>query len=262
MKRINAIIKRELFAYFKSPIGYIVLTLFLLISGFIFVSDLQYQYADVGAVLLSAHSILFMIVVPMLTMRCFSEERKNGSEVLLLTSPASVFEIVMGKYLATLCFLLIMTATSLIFIVFTLAFGGSIDAKVIGSYIGFIAIGAAYLAIGVFASSLTENQVIAAIITFATIFGMMIIDGVASIFSSIVSTLFSKFNIFGLTDLQINGVSEKVTTIIEWPNPTARLGNFSSGIFEITPLIFFVSIIAIFLFLTIRMIEKRRWSQK
>ncbi len=262
MRRINAIVKREIQSYFKSPIGYIVLALFMLITSFVFVSNLQYKYSDVGSILLSVQSILFMIIVPMITMRSFSEERKNGSEVLLLTSPASVFEIVIGKYLASLYLLLIMTATSIIFILFTLAFGGVVDAKVLGAYIGFICIGAAYLAIGLFASSLTENQVISAIITFSTIFVFMILDGIASIMGSVISTLISKINIMGLTDLQIDGVATSVTSFVQWPNPTARLDNFGSGIFEITPLIFFASLIAIFLFLTIRVIEKRRWTQK
>ena len=262
MQRMKAITKREFQSYFKSPIGYIVLALFMLITSFIFVSDLQYKYADVGTILLSVQSILFMIVIPMITMRSFSEERKNGSEVLLLTSPASVFEIVMGKYLASLFVLLIMTSTSLVFVLFTLAFGGTLDAKVVGAYIGFICIGAAYLSIGLFASSLTENQVISAIITFATIFVFMIIDGIASIMGSVASTFVSKINFFGLTDLQIDGVSKAVTAFLQWPNPSARLNNFSRGIFEIGPLLFFVSLIAVFLFLTIRVIEKRRWTQK
>ncbi|MHB1483229.1 MAG: ABC transporter permease [Saccharofermentanales bacterium] len=262
MKRINAIVKREFLSYFKSPIGYIVLALFMILTSFLYVTDLQYQYADVGTMMLSVQSILFMIVIPMLTMRSFSEERKNGSEILLLTSPASVFEIVIGKYLASLYVLFVMTATSVIYIIFTISFGGVIDAKVLGAYIGFLCIGAAYLAIGIFASSLTENQVIAAIITFATILVLMIIEGVASIMGSVVSTFVSKINIFGLTDLQIDGISKAVTTFFKWPNPSVRLNNFSRGIFEITPILFFVSLIAIFLFLTTRVIEKRRWTQK
>ena len=262
MKRINAIVKREILSYFKSPIGYIVLALFMLITSFVFVSNLQYQYSDVGTFLLSVQTILFMIVVPMITMRSFSEERKNGSEILLLTSPASVFEIVLGKYLASLFVLLVMTFTSVIFVILTLAFGGIIDGKVLGAYIGFILLGAAYLSIGLFASSLTENQVISAIITFATIFFFIIIEGIATIMGSVISTLVSKVNIFGLTDLQIDGVSKAVIKIVEWPNPSARLSNFSSGIFEIVPLVFFISLIAIFLFLTVRVIEKRRWTQK
>ncbi len=262
MSRINAIVKREFQSYFKSPVGYIVLAFFMLITSFIFVSDLQSQYADVGTVLLSVQSILFMIVVPMITMRSFSEERKNGSEVLLLTSPASIFEIVIGKYLASLYVLLVMTSTSFVFIIVTLAFGGTIDAKTVGAYIGFICIGAAYLSIGIFASSLTENQVISAIITFASILIFMILDGIASIMGSIASTFVSKINFFGLTDIQIDSVSKAVTSFLQWPNPATRLNNLSRGIFEIAPLLFFVSLISIFLFLTMRMIEKRRWTQK
>ncbi len=262
MKRINAIFKREFAAYFKSPIGYVVMSLFMLITAFIFVSDLQYQYADVGMILLSVQTILFLIVIPIITMRSFSEEMKNGSEVLLLTSPASVFEIVAGKYLAALSLLGVMTAGSLVYVVITLGFGGTIDAKVLGAYIGFISIGAVYLSIGLFASSMTENQIISAIITFGVIFMLILIDGIAYIMGSVISTFVDKINIFGLTDLQIDSFSSTVVNIIQWPNPSARLVNFSRGIFELTPLVFFVTLTAIFLFLTIRVIEKRRWTQK
>jgi len=157
MKRINAIWKREFQAYFKSPIGYIVIALFMMITAFLFASDIQYQYSDVGMMLLSVQTILFMIVIPMITMRSFSEERKNGSEILLLTSPASVLEIVVGKYMAAFSLLLVMTSSSIVFVLFTIGFGGMVDAKVLGAYIGFICIGAAYLSVGLFASSLTEN---------------------------------------------------------------------------------------------------------
>ncbi len=262
MKRIKAITKREFSAYFKSPIGYIVVALFMLITAFLFVSDLQYQYADVGMILLSIQSILFMIVIPLITMRSFSEERKNGTEVLLLTSPASVFEVVMGKYLAALSLLLVMTLGSVVYILFTVGFGGIIDAKVLGAYIGFVCIGAAYLSIGIFASSLTENQIISAIITFSIIFMLILIDGIAFILGSVVSTFVDKINFFGLTDLQIDSFAKSFVSFVQWPNPTTRLTNFSRGIFEVSPIVFFISLIAIFLFLTVRIIEKRRWTQK
>jgi len=262
MKRIKAITKREFAAYFKSPIGYIVVALFMLITAFLFVSDLQYQYADVGMILLSIQSILFMIVIPLITMRSFSEERKSGTEVLLLTSPASIFEIVMGKYLAALSLLFVMTLGSVVYILFTLGFGGVIDAKVLGAYIGFVCIGAAYLSIGIFASSLTENQIISAIITFSIIFMLILIDGIAFILGSVISTFVDKINFFGLTDLQIDSFSKSVVSFIQWPNPSTRLANFSRGIFEISPIVFFMSLVAIFLFLTVHIIEKRRWTQK
>ena len=262
MKRIGAIVRREYLSYFKSPIGYIILAMFVLVTSFVFVMDLQYQYSDIGTVLMSVQTILFMVIIPMITMRSFSEERKGGTEVLLLTSPASVFEIVMGKFLASFSLLLTMTATSVVYILFTLGFGGTVDAKTLGAYLGFIFIGAAYLSIGIFASSLTENQVISAIVTFGIIFMLVLLDGIASIISSVISTFVDKVNVFGLTDLQIDSLSTKVTEIISWPNPSARLSGFSSGIFELTPIVFFISLISIFVFLTMRVIEKRRWTQK
>ena len=262
MKRVSAIVRREYLSYFKSPIGYIVLAMFVLVTSFVFVMDLQAKYSDVGTVLMSVQTILFMVIIPMITMRSFSEERKGGTEVLLLTSPASVFEIVMGKFLASLGLLLTMTATSVVYLLFTLGFGGTVDAKTFGAYLGFIFIGAAYLSIGIFASSMTENQVISAILTFGIIFMLVLLDGVASIISSVLSTFIDKINFFGLTDLQIDSVSTKISEIIRWPNPSTRLTGFGSGIFELTPIVYFISLISIFLFLTIRVIEKRRWTQK
>jgi len=91
---------------------------------------------------------------------------------------------------------------------------------------------------------------------------MVLLDGIAALLGSVASTFVDKINIFGLSDLQIDSAGKAVAEFIRWPNPATRLDNFSRGIFEITPLVFFISIIAIFLFLTIRVIEKRRWTQK
>ncbi len=263
MHRIQAIARRDFLSYYKSPIGYVILAIFVLVNGFLFSSNLlSYRYADVGGQLMAISSILFLIIIPLMTMRTFSEERRNGTETLLLTSPASVAEVVIGKYLGTLYMFLTMTASSLIFLVITVLFDGNVDIKILGSYIGFIFLGAAYLAIGVFASSVTENQVIAAVITFSIIFGLMLADGIASIAGSMMSTFLGNVNLFGLTDLQLDKIGQAITDGLRWPNPTTRLANLESGIFELSPLLFFLSLAALFLFLTGRIIEKRRWSQK
>jgi ABC-2 type transport system permease protein len=262
MSRVHAIFKREFMSYFKSPIGYVVLAMFMLISAFVFVTQLQNQYSDIATVLVLVQFVIFLIAIPMITMRSFSEERKNGSEILLLTSPASVFEIVLGKYLASFSILLIMAAGSVVYIVITLIFGGMIDEKIIGAYIAFIGLGAVYISIGLLASSVTENQVISAIITFGSILFLMLLDGVAQIMGYVTSMLLDKVNVLNLTDLQIDTFSKSVVSVIKWPNPLSRVDNYSNGIFEVSPIILFISLIAIFLFLTIRMIEKRRWTQK
>ena len=262
MKRIGAIFKRDLTAYFKSPIGYVILAVFAIIFGVLFSTEIIFGgQSDIGSNLLFMQFML-IIIIPIITMRSFSEDRKSGTDVLLLTSPASVFEVVIGKFLASFTLLLIMTSSTLIHLMFTLGFDGTVDAKTLGAYIGFVFIGAAYLSIGLFASSLTENQLIAFITTFGIILGLLVLSLIANLFGTITSTLISKVNVFNLTDIQIDNFSKKVIEIINWPNPSTKLINFGSGIFELTPIVYFVSIVSIFIFLTVRMIEKRRWTQK
>jgi ABC-2 type transport system permease protein len=261
MHRVLAIFKRDFIAYFRTPMGYVVIAIFLSVSGLFFSSGVLQSYQDMVSELGFLQSFLF-IIVPLLTMRSFSEDRKNGTEVLLYTSPASTFEIVLGKYLATLALMMTLLATTLIHVVITVLYGGLIDINVLGAYIGFIFLSAAYLSIGVFASATTENQIVSAIITFVVIITLVLLDAVANVVGSMVSSLISQVNFFNLEDTKIDSIGQAITKGLQWLNPTTRLNNYISGIFEISPLIFFLSIIAAFLFLTNRMIEKRRWSQR
>jgi ABC-2 type transport system permease protein len=155
-----------------------------------------------------------------------------------------------------------MTSGTLVHIVVTALYDGVIDISVLGVYVGFIFLGAAYVAIGVFTSAMTENQIIAAIISFVIMLMLMLLDFVSSMFGTMVSTLIDKINFVGLSDTQIQAAGKAVTDAIQWLNPTTRIGNYINGIFEVAPLIFFVSLVAAFIYLTNRVIEKRRWSQR
>ena len=260
MKRTLAIFKREFFAYFRSPMGYVVIAIFMAISGLFFASGVLSAYLDlVGQI--SFIQSFFFVIIPLMTMRAFSEDRKNGTEVLLYTSPANSVEIVLGKYLAALALFGVMTGGTLIHVIITSLYGGVVDISVLGAYIGFIFLGAAYVSIGVFASALTENQIIAAVISFIIIIVLTLLDFVSNMIGSLAATLIDRINVFGLTDLQIDAAGRSVTSALQWLNPSARLSNYVNGIFELSPIIFFISIVAVFLFLTNRVIEKRRWSQ-
>lgn len=261
MSRVMAIFKRDYAAYFRTPMGFIVIAIFLAVGGIFFSAGVLQSYQDMAGEVSFLQSFLF-VIVPLLTMRAFSEDRRNGTEVLLYTSPASTLEIVLGKYLASLALLMTMTAGTLIHLVITVLYGGLIDINVLGAYIGFIFLAAAYVAIGVFASATTENQIVAAIITFVVIITLTLLDAVASMAGQMVSTLVDKVNFFGLSDIQVDSAGQAVTDALGWLNPNTRVSNLLSGIFEVTPLIFFISIVAAFLFLTNRIIEKRRWSQR
>ncbi len=262
MNRILAIFKRELAAYFRSPIGYVLFAIYMAIGGLYFAFSVMQSFGSMVYEIGFLQSFLF-IVIPILTMRVFSEERKNGTEVLLYTSPASTFEIVISKYAASLAMFLSMTAGTLIHMLLLLGFGGHIGIDTLGAYIAFIFLGASFIAIGVFASALTENQIIAAVISLIILFALTLMDAISNIVGDGIASLLSKIDVFNwFSDTQIDGVGSAITAGLNWINPNTRLDNYINGIFELSPIIFFVSLIAVFLFLTTRIIEKRRWSQR
>jgi ABC-2 type transport system permease protein len=262
MNRIKAIFKREFASYFRSPMGFVLFAIFLALGGMFFTYGILNSYISMGSEISFLQSFFF-VIIPLLTMRSFSEDRRNGTEVLLFTSPASTLEIVAAKYLAALAMFSLMVSGTLIHVLITSLYNGLIGIEVLGAYIGFFFLGATYIAIGVFASALTENQIIAAVISFIIILAMGLLDFLSSTIGTFVSSLLSKINFFSLlTDLQIDKVGSAVTSGLNFLNPTTRINNYLQGIFEVTPLLFFLSIIAAFLFLTNRIIEKRRWSQR
>ncbi|NLM78212.1 MAG: ABC transporter permease [Ruminococcaceae bacterium] len=261
MTRIRAIFKREFLAYFRSPIGYVVFAIFMAVGGIFFASGILGSYIDIVSEIGFIQSFLF-IIIPLMTMRSFSEDRRNGTEVLLFTSPASTLEIVLGKYFAALTLFVLMTAGTFTHLIITSLYGGLIDSSVLGAYIGFIFMGVAYVSIGCFASALTENQIIAAVISFVIMLVLMLLDFVSSMLGSVASTLLSKINFFNWTDVQIDAAGTSVTEALQWLNPMTRLNNIVSGIFEIAPILFFISMAAAFIYMTNRILEKRRWSQR
>jgi len=261
MTRILAIFKRDYLSYFRSPIGFVVLAIFMLLSGLYFSAGVLQSYQDMVGEIAFMQSFLF-IVVPLLTMRTFAEDRKNGTEVLLLTSPASTVEIVLGKYLAALAMLGTLLAGTLLHLAVTLAYGGLIDFNVLGAYLGFLFLSAAFLAIGLFASATTENQIIAAVITFVVIIAMTLLDAIASMAGQMVTTVLAQLNVFGLADTRIDQAGQAVTQALQWLSPMSRITDLTNGIFALSPLVFLLSVAAAFLFLTNRLIEKRRWSQR
>jgi ABC-2 type transport system permease protein len=172
---MHAIFTREVKAYFYSPIAYILIGLFMLLTSVFFTQNLTYQSGEFSGNL-STMGFILIFIVPILTMKILAEDRKNGTEVLLVTSPVSLTAIVVGKYLATLFVLLVMTVLSFIYPVILVIFGSHITAQLLGAYLGFFLLGASLLSVGIFASSLTENQVVAAVIGFVSLLLMWVID--------------------------------------------------------------------------------------
>lgn len=232
-----AILKRELKAYFASPIGYIFLAVFCLFAGlFFFAGCISNASSDISVVFSSMFTIT-LFLMPILTMRLLSEERKQKTDQALLTAPVNLFGLVMGKFLAALILFTIALGVTVL-MVLLLATMGSVEwAKFFGNFLGLFLVGASLISIGLFISSLTENQVIAAVGSFAVMLALYLLDGVSSMVNNSV-----------------------VKTIVDSISISQRYSDFTMGVFNFANAIFFLSIISIFIFFTIRVFEKRRWG--
>ena len=176
MRQVTHIFKRELKVYFVSPIAYIVISIFLLVTGwFFFTTFFLYNQATLRN-FFALLPITFSFVVPAVTMRLFSEELNVGSYEILLTLPVTFLDVVLGKFLAAVVFVAVMLIPTVTYPI-TVSLLGQLDwGPVVGGYIGAILLGASFAAIGLFASSLTRNQIIAFIVGMAICFGLTLID--------------------------------------------------------------------------------------
>lgn len=231
-----SVFKKEFKGYFTSPIAYVMIGLFVLISSIIYSFNLSSSSAEYNSIL-GFMSFVLVIIIPILTMKTLSDERKGGTEVLLITSPTKLSSIIIGKYLAAVAVFGVMTAITFIYPIILSAFGNPSIPEVIGGYVGFILLGAAFIAFGVFASSLTESQIIAAVVSVVGLLIMWLMESFAP---------------------ALGGIGAKV---LNWFSLYSRIGDFFSGILNLGPIVYYLSFSAVFIFLTIRVIEKRRWSK-
>lgn len=233
-----AIWKREVQAYFYQPIAYVLIGLFFLVSSIFFtLGTVAAGYAEMNG-LLQSIIFLFTFIIPILTMRILTEDRKNGTEVLLVTSPVEISQIVLGKFLASFTVFLVMFASTFIYTAILYILGGKPEVPMmIGGYLAFLLVGAAFISIGVFASSLTENQIVAAIISFVILLLINIMDAIVSYVGGFIGRVLDIFSLL------------------------SRYGDMNSGILDFTSIIYYLSFTAVFLFLTTRVIDRRRWSQ-
>ncbi len=235
---MKAIIKRELYSYFNSAIGYIFLIAFLLFGGILFFIDCLAQNNSKLTYLFSQLIIITPLLVTFLTMRLISDEKKQKTDQLLLTAPVNLFSIVFGKYLAALIMytlgILITVLYGIIINMFTPPDWTSFFVNFLGLWLW----GIALIGIGLFISSLTESQIVAAIISFAVfVLFIFFIDPLASFIPvKAVSSIITKLSFYG------------------------HYYNFTMGILNIPDLVFFISIAALFIFLTSRSLEKKRWN--
>lgn len=228
------IMKRELSTYFTNPISYIVTGLFLIITGVMFFTTFFLQNRADMRNLFSLLPMLFSFFIPALTMRLFAEEKKSGSIETLMTLPVKEGEVVLGKYLAALISSLIMLAPTLIYLVSILFFGKPDLGPIIGGYIGAIFLCACYSAIGVFASSITKNQLTAFFIAFII---------------CIILTMIDIFLIF---------LPSPIVNLLQYISANQHFTSISRGIIDTRDLIYFISLAAFFFCLTVRIQQNNK----
>ena len=222
-----AVFKKEFKSYFLSPIGYVVMGIFLFVfSVFFYLTTFNYGTVDLGGLYYYTALYGLMIIVPILTMRMFAEERKNGTEQLILTSPVSMIGVVIGKLLAAMAVIIITLLLSFIYFFIVGYFGKQTITAVLVSILGFVLVSAAALSIGMFASSITENQIIAGIITIAFL--------IMSLFMQDLNNAFSNLAIMNFYQ------------------------NFPSGVISLSEIIGLVSFTGMFTAFTIIIMQRRK----
>lgn len=288
---MRAIYKRELDSYFHSMIGYIFIAFFLAITGVYFMAyNLNYGY-PIFSYVLNALVFILMIAIPVLTMKSFSEDRKNKTDQLLLTAPVSLGQIVLGKYLAMVTVYLVPT---IIFCLYPLVIKMQGNAYFATDYCGiliFFLLGCVYISIGMFLSSLTESQIIAAISTFGVLLVLYLWNGIIGFLpSAAILNLVILLVLLSLVGILIWQTTKNVVLAAVWEviclaagiityavdsslfdnllpgvlgklNLTAPLTDVvSNDLLDINGVILYLSVIGLFLFLTMQTIQKRRWS--
>ena len=232
-----AIWKRELRSFLKSPVGYVYLFLYLILVGACFSLTNIYGYNSEPSYYFMFSCYALILTVPILTRKLFPEERKNKTDQILITAPVSITGMVLGKFMAAYSMFLISLIPS-IFAEGFLIVNGNVELGILaGNYIAILLVGAAYIAIAMFMACLTESQIIAFMMGFFTLLIFAICDILDSLWGN---ALFSKV-------VQVISVS-------------TRFENLAGGLFDFSAIFYFLSLATVFLFLTVRVIDKRRWS--
>lgn len=236
---MSAVFKREFKAYFTSPLGYFVLAIVFVFAGFFFYMYNMYGGSpSLTGVYGGLFTVVLLIVLPVLTMRLFSDDKRQRTDQALLTAPVSLTGIALGKFFAALLVFALAISITLVYAV-VMAFQIVPDWLVIfGNYIGLLLLGGLIISIGLLISSFTESQFISAIATFAVSFALLMVDSLTSIFSA----------------------NTVVTTVINFISVYQRYNNFTLGSINYADIIFFLSMQALFLFLTVRSLDRKRWG--
>ena len=232
-----AIYKKEMRTYFTTPLGYVFIAVFLAVSGFMFAfSTLQMQTSDVSGYF-GLMIFGYIVIVPLLTMRSFAEERRTKTEQLILTSPVSITSMVMAKFFAAFTMFAGSVIVSCLYYLTLFGYGEPNVGKALGSLIAMLLLGMCFISVGIFVSTLTESTVTASIGTMA----ILLVFAASSIFNSLIDSYF-------------------IRSILSFISVYSRYSNFTYGVFDVSAAVYYISITAIFLFLAVRVYERRRYA--
>ena len=246
MRNVAALLRRELNAYFASVLGYVVLMFFLIVMGVTFAVIVN--YLNHGPTQLTAMKIMFsmfwlpsLVVIPMITMRLLAEEKRSGTIEMLMTAPVTDFEVVFAKYLGAVVLYTLMWALTGLYVLILRHFSGGTTALDLGpiacGYIGVLVIGQFLIAVGVLSSSLTKNQVTAALMSFSLVFILLIV----------VNWLGYLFQ------------GGPINKIVKALSAFDHMDDFSRGILDVRPIVLYVMGTVAALFITTRVVESRKW---
>lgn len=234
---MGAIFRREIGAYFTSSIAYIFLAVFWIFSGYFFYASCLYPATTDMSGLFQSMFLICVFLIPILTMRLFSEEKKQKTEQGLLTAPVSLAEIVFGKYFAALILYTVALMMPFVYALILSSFGLVEWGMVFANFLALFLLGGAFIAVGTLVSALTENQIAAAVLSFVALMALYMIDVINSYISI-----------------------ELVSTVLEKLSFYRRYYAITCGLFNVSTVVFYVSVAVIFNYFTIRVFERRRWS--
>ena len=246
MRTIRAVAFKEIQIYFSSPVAYIVALIFMALSGAFFLCDLGnpfpeaslsnfFQSGCFGETPVGGATFLLVFLAPVLTMRLLSEEQKLGTIELLLTSPVRDWEVILGKYLASFVFLLFMLTLTSYYVILLVVFATPDPGPIYSGYLGLVLYGMAALAVGILTSTLTSNQIVAAVVGIGILAVLYFTSSIGDVVTGNWATVFSQLGF------------------------TSHFKDFERGIIDSTNVVYFLTVTALFLFLSIRALESRRW---
>ncbi len=240
MKNIYTIFVREIKAYFTSPIAYVVLIVFSLLTGFFFAAYFNWatRYGGEASMRGIFHnmSITLLFVAPLITMRLFAEEKRSGTIELLMTSPVTDTEVVIGKYIASLVLFILMLASTILCPLFLMTFAKPDIMPMVVGYLGLFLLGSAFLSLGMVTSSITKNQIISALISFVVLLGLWIIGWMST------------------------AVGSQVGKVLSFISLVEHFEDFSKGVIDTKHMVYYVSFAVFCLFFAVQMLRSSKWK--